>query len=124
MVIIPIFLESTENYYSTVLMSFNNLKKGVMKMKLNVKSFALTCAILWGLGVLLGTWWIILLDGSTHDPTFLGKIYRGFNLSFIGSIIGLVWGFFDGLIGGAIFAWLYNLLSKNQNSEEIKSEIS
>jgi hypothetical protein len=25
-------------------------------------------------------------------------------------VLGLVWGFFDALIGGAIFAWLYNWL--------------
>lgn len=91
-------------------------------MKLNVKSFALTCAILWGLGVLFGTWWIIILDGSTYDPTIVGKVYRGFNLSFTGSIIGLIWGFFDGLIGGAIFAWLYNIMSKNQKPEVSKAE--
>jgi len=32
-------------------------------------------------------------------------------MSPLGSLIGLVWGFVDGLIGGAIFAWLYNLLA-------------
>jgi len=26
--------------------------------------------------------------------------------------VGLVWGFVDGAIGGAIFAWLYNTLVK------------
>jgi hypothetical protein len=93
-------------------------------MKLNVKSFSLACAILWGLGVLLGTWWIIILDGSTNEPTIVAKIYRGFNLSFTGSIIGLIWGFFDGLIGGAIFAWLYNILNKNKKPEATKSETS
>jgi len=38
----------------------------------------------------------------------LGRIYRGYSLSPIGSVVGLVWAFFDGLVGGAIFAWLYN----------------
>ena len=95
----------------------------MIKMKLNIKSFALTCAILWGLGVLLGTWWIIILDGSTYDPTIVGRVYRGFNLSFTGSIIGLIWGFFDGLIGGAIFAWLYNIMSKNQKMETSNAEM-
>ena len=28
----------------------------------------------------------------------------------IGSLIGSVWAFFDGLIGGAIFAWLYDFI--------------
>ncbi len=79
-------------------------------MKLNVKAFALTCGLWWGIGLFLLTWWIIALDGATGDPTFIGHLYRGYNISPLGSIIGLVWGFFDGLGGGAIFAWLYNLL--------------
>jgi len=79
-------------------------------MQLNVKAFALTCALVWGLGVFFLTWWIIAFDGATHDPTLLGRLYRGYTVSPMGSAIGLIWAFFDGLIGGAIFAWLYNLL--------------
>lgn len=80
-------------------------------MKFDVKAFALTCGIIWGLGMLVLTWWIIAFEGATGDPTVLGVIYRGYNISPTGSVIGLVWGFFDGVIGGAIFAWLYNLLA-------------
>ncbi len=80
-------------------------------MKLNVKAFALTCGLLWGFGLLMLTWWIILLDGPTGQTTLIGKIYRGYNLSISGGLIGLVWGFFDGLITGFIFAWIYNLLT-------------
>jgi hypothetical protein len=80
-------------------------------MKLNVKAFALTCGLIWGLGLLFITWWIIFFDGATNQVTFIGRIYRGYNISVYGSFIGLVWGFFDGLICGAIFAWLYNFLS-------------
>ena len=80
-------------------------------MKLNVKAFALTCGLLWGLGLLMLTCWIILFEGATGQATLIGKIYRGYNLSIGGGLIGLVWGFFDGLITGFIFAWLYNLLT-------------
>lgn len=80
-------------------------------MKLDIKAFALACGIIWGLGMLVITWWVIAFEGVTGDPTALGVIYRGYNISPTGSIIGLVWGFFDGVIGGAIFAWLYNLLA-------------
>lgn len=80
-------------------------------MKLNVKAFALTCALIWGLGLFLLTWWIILFEGSTHDVTFIGRLYRGFNISPLGSVIGLIWAFVDAGIGGALFAWLYNLIA-------------
>ncbi len=71
-------------------------------MKLNIKAFALTCGILWGLGLFFLTWWFIAFDGSTGQPTLIGKIYRGYTVSPIGSVIGLVYAFFDALIGGAI----------------------
>jgi hypothetical protein len=77
-------------------------------MKLNVKSFALAFGLIWGLGLFCLTWWIIAFDGSTGEATIIGQVYRGFNISPMGSLIGLVWAFTDGTIGGAIFAWLYN----------------
>jgi len=42
--------------------------------------------------------------------TFLGRVYRGYAVTPLGSLIGMIWAFVDGLIGGAIFAWLYNLI--------------
>jgi len=80
-------------------------------MKLNVKAFALTCALAWGLGLFFLTWWMIAFDGATGEITFIGRIYRGYCISPTGSLIGLIWAFIDGLIGGAIFAWLYNFIS-------------
>lgn len=49
-------------------------------------------------------------EGATGEPTVIARLYRGYSISPAGSIIGLVWAFFDGLIIGAIFAWLYNVL--------------
>ncbi len=77
-------------------------------MKLQIKAFALTCGLIWGLGLLALTWWIIAFEGATRDMLLIGHVYRGYNISPAGSIIGLLWGFADGFIGGAIFAWLYN----------------
>lgn len=79
-------------------------------MKLNIKAFALTFSILWGFGIFFLTWWIIAFDGPTGEVTFIGHIYRGYSISPVGSIIGLLWALADGFIGGAIFAWLYNRL--------------
>ncbi len=79
-------------------------------MKLDVKAFALTWAILWGLGLPLVTWWVMAFDGASANPTWLGHIYRGYNLTVAGSVIGGIWAFVDALIGGAIFAWLYNAI--------------
>ncbi|MBI86116.1 MAG: hypothetical protein CMJ81_23210 [Planctomycetaceae bacterium] len=80
-------------------------------MKLHVRAFALTCGIFWGIGIFSLTWWLIAFDGATGEPTFIGRLYHGFTISPGGSVVGLVWAFIDGLIGGAVFAWLYNQIS-------------
>jgi hypothetical protein len=86
-------------------------------MRLNVKAFALTCGLVWGLGLFFLTWWIIAFDGATGEPTLIGRLYRGYSISPPGSFIGLVWAFVDGLITGAIFAWLYNLAARTSGKE-------
>ena len=90
-------------------------------MKLNVKAFALTCGLVWGLGLFLLTWCIIFSEGATTETTFIGRFYRGYNISHLGSVIGLAWAFFDGAIGGAIFAWLYNFIAAKTSKKQAES---
>ena len=80
-------------------------------MKLNIKAFALTCSLILGFGLFVLTWWIIAFEGATGEVTFIGKIYLGFSITPLGSLIGLGWALVDGFIGGLIFAWLYNQIS-------------
>ena len=81
-------------------------------MKLNVKAMALACGLIWGLALFSLSWWLIVFDGAREQFTSLvGSVYLGYSVTPAGSFVGLVWGFFDGLIGGAIFAWLYNLIA-------------
>lgn len=87
-------------------------------MRLNITAFALTGALFTGVGLFLVTWWIMIFEGATYDPTIIGLVYRGYSISPIGSILGLIWGFFDGLVGGAIFAWLYNLLRGKKSASD------
>jgi len=84
--------------------------------KLDSKAFGLTCGALWGLGLFSLTWWIIAFDGPSEKPTPIGKLYRGYTISPRGSVVGLVWGFFDALGGGLCFAWLYNWLAGSRES--------
>lgn len=81
-------------------------------MRLNLKAFSLACGTVAGVGMFLLTWWSILLVGATGEPTFLGKyIYPGYNISPLGSLIGLVYGFVDWLITSLALGWLYNRLA-------------
>lgn len=88
-------------------------------MKLNVKAFALTCGIVWGFGLFALTWWVMAFDGATHEVTLIGRLYRGYNISPIGSVYGLLYGFFDALAGGAIMAWLYNRIAGRFGNKEL-----
>lgn len=79
-------------------------------MRLHVRAFALTCALLGGIALFLFTWFIIVFIGASQETTVFGKYFAGYRISPAGSLFGLIWGFVDGLVGGLIFAWLYNAL--------------
>ena len=80
-------------------------------MRLDIKAFALTFALFWGIALFAVTWWIMAFEGASGDVTLVGRVYLGYSISPLGSFVGLVWALVDGLIGGAIFAWLYNALA-------------
>jgi hypothetical protein len=79
-------------------------------MKLNVCAFGVACALWWGIGLFVLTWWVIATGGAEGGPSLLERVYIGYTITPLGSVIGLAWGLADGLVGGVIFAWLYNLL--------------
>ena len=81
-------------------------------MELNVKAFALAFGIVWGGGLFILTWWLIATEGITGEALFIGRVYPGYSVSALGSLAGLVWGFIDGCIGGALLAWIYNILAR------------
>ena len=87
-------------------------------MKLNIKAFALTCGILWALTMLLMTVFMVLRNDMCSFMDNFSSIYYGYTVSWSGAVIGTVWGFIDGLIGGAVFAWLYNKLCGSSNSPQ------
>jgi len=74
---------------------------------------ALSLGIMWSLGILFISILTLITNSYLHNVVdFLSTIYLGYSLSFSGIIAGMIWGFFDAAIGGFVFAWLYNKLSK------------
>jgi hypothetical protein len=88
-----------------------------MQMRLSVRGLALACGLLWAiviLGVGLAALGLGVKDGSYYGQDFLlvvASIYPGYRgVPQLGDILtGTAYGFLDGLIGGAIIAWIYNL---------------
>jgi hypothetical protein len=81
-------------------------------MKLDIKAFALTCGLVWGLAIFALTWWIIFFDGASEAPTLIGRLYRGYTITPLGSVVGSLWALADGFAGGLFFAWLYNRFAR------------
>ncbi|MFZ0734347.1 MAG: bacteriophage holin [Candidatus Sulfotelmatobacter sp.] len=84
-------------------------------MKLSIKSLALASGILWGASMLgMG---LANLIWSGYGQQFLqtvASVYPGYHAtrSIAEIIVGTLYGAVDGLIAGAVFAWLYNQFAK------------
>jgi len=78
-------------------------------MELRKRNLGFALGLTWGLGLMLGTWWLLLMGSPGGSIAKLGVFYIGYSYSFVGGIIGLIWGFVDGFICGVLIAWFYNL---------------
>ena len=80
-------------------------------MRFDIKAFAIASGLMYGFILFVSVWWL-MARGYSNQETLLGMVYPYFTISPQGSLIGLIYGLFDGVIIGALFAWLYNHLAK------------
>lgn len=80
-------------------------------MTLSKKALGLALGLVWGLSVLLATWWLALIRSAGETVGKLHKFYLGYSVSWGGGVVGFVWGFIDGFIAGFLIAWIYNVAS-------------
>jgi hypothetical protein len=80
-------------------------------MILSKRALGISLGLVWGLTVLLGTWWLVIIGSAGATISKLHKFYFGYSVSWGGGIIGLIWGFIDGFIIGFLIAWIYNIAS-------------
>ncbi|MEE9125296.1 MAG: bacteriophage holin [candidate division NC10 bacterium] len=82
-------------------------RMGKIMQPLSMKGLGVALGLTWGAGVLfLGLAGAIGWGRPVVDV--LGSFYLGFGPSLFGSLIGGLWGFVDGAVGGVVIAWLYN----------------
>ncbi len=81
--------------------------------KLNVKALAIGLGVTWALGMLF-VGWASMFGWGTKIVEVMSSLYIGFAPSFLGGIIGAIWGFFDSAIGGAIIAFVYNVVAERK----------
>ena len=83
-------------------------------MKIDPKPFGLASGIVWGVAVFLMTN-ISSLRGGGGTLSRLGQIYPGYSVSFVGSIVGLVWAFVSMFVLAFLLAWMYNMFVAKSN---------
>ena len=84
-------------------------------MKLDIKGMAITLGLVWGAAVLLVG--IANLIWPNYGQAFLelvASIYPGYTAgASVGQLtVGTLYGLVDGAVGGAVIAWLYNLVAR------------
>lgn len=86
-------------------------------MKFDIRALALSCAILWG-GATLAVALVNLFCGvyGQRFLEMLASCYPGYHgTRSIGQVVVVaIYACADGLIGGAVFGWLYNRLVKSR----------
>ena len=81
--------------------------------KLNVKALAVGLGVSWAFFMLFAGW-VSIFGWGTEFVEVMASVYIGFKPSFLGGVIGAIWGFIDGAIGGAIIALVYNAIVKKK----------
>ncbi len=79
-------------------------------MKFSIKGMALAMGVVWALSMFV-TGITAHYGFGGHVVEVMASIYHGYAPGPVGAFIGAVWGFVDGLIGGALFAYFYNRFS-------------
>ena len=79
-------------------------------LRLNAMVTGIALGVLVGLGLFVATNWLILKGGQTVGPHLglLGQFFVGYKVTFLGSVIGLGYGFASGFVVGFLIAALHN----------------
>ncbi|MDD5044196.1 MAG: bacteriophage holin [Candidatus Omnitrophica bacterium] len=80
--------------------------------KLNVRALGLALGIVWSMCIFLLGIFAMSWGWGMKWLESISSFYIGYKATFLGSIIGAIWAFFDAGIGGVLIAWLYNKLNK------------
>jgi hypothetical protein len=69
--------------------------------------------LVWGVSIFITTW-VSFYTGYAELflRTMAGSIYPGYSVTPLGSFVGFIYSFIDGLIGGYLIAWIYNAITK------------
>ena len=84
----------------------------VRMLRLNATIQGVAAGAILGLGIFVATNWLVLKGGAIVGPhlALLGQFLIGYQVTFLGSLIGLAYGFVVGFLLGYAGAVIYNAL--------------
>ena len=86
------------------------IKQAVLKMNGHILGFVL--GFIGALIIFAATNWLILKAGEGEEIGphlgLLGQFFIGYDVTFLGSVIGAVYAFVLGYLSGLIIGWVYN----------------
>ncbi len=80
-------------------------------MELRKRALGMALGTIWGVSIFLVTMWAVV-RGHGETLTLLGGYYLGYSVTYVGAVMGLIWGFIHCFIAGVLTALLYNMFSK------------
>lgn len=86
--------------------------KEVCTSKLSVCGLGVGLAVSWGFGIFVMGLLSWLFGYGTAMVAVFSSVYIGYAPTFIGMIVGTIWGLVDGFIAGVIIAFIYNWVVK------------
>lgn len=93
----------------------NDLEKVVLTrlLRLNATVQGVVTGIVAGLGIFVATNWLVIKGGDVVGPHLglLGQFFIGYEVSFVGSLIGFAYAFVIGCVIGYFVARIYNCIA-------------
>jgi hypothetical protein len=87
-------------------------------MRLNAVVHGIVAGLLIGLGIFIATNWLVVRGGEIVGPhlALLGQFFIGYQVTFVGSLIGFGYGFISGFLIGYFIAAVYNRLADSREN--------
>ena len=92
-------------------------------VKLNAVILGVVIGLVLGSLLFIVTIWLVIKDGPVVGPNLalLGQFYIGYEVTYLGSLIGFGYGFLTGFVAGFVTATIYNwIIGQSSKQQETR----
>jgi ABC-type dipeptide/oligopeptide/nickel transport system permease subunit len=107
--------EDVDNLYNSSVSNSSRKEEEIIKhavLKLNSTVLAFVVGAACAFGIFVATNFLVLKGGDVVGPhmQLLDQFFYGYSVTFLGSIIGALYAFVVGFLGGLFIGWVYNFV--------------